>query len=132
MQHFPVIQSLCRIGLQSQDPAFRQQVDRLRERLEKSGDTKDAETLSRLLKAQPNVNELAPTKVELSRFPISGEPLTAQTHPPVDRETSQALCRVILNPATYSQRPVLSEHEDVIAQADIFRARIQQLEVGKA
>lgn len=108
MQHFAVIQSLCRVGLLAQDPAFRQQVERLRDRLIQAGDAKDAETLTRLLKAQPSVTELAPTKVELSRFPISGEPLTAHVHPPVDRETSQPLCRIILNPATQSQQPILA------------------------
>lgn len=108
MQHFAVIQSLCRLGLQSNDPAFRQQVERLRDRLVQAGDAKDAETLSRLLKAQPSVGELAPTKVELSRYPITGEPLTAQVHAPVDRETSQPLCRIILNPAQVGQRPILA------------------------
>lgn len=68
MQHFAVIQSLCRLGLQSQDPAFRQQVERLRDRLVQASDTKDAETLTRLLKTQAHVGELVPTKVELSHL----------------------------------------------------------------
>jgi hypothetical protein len=109
VQHFAVVQSLCRLGLQSQDPAFRQQVERLRDRLLRAGDNKDAETLTRLLKAQPNVGELVPTKVELSRFPIFGEPLSAEVYPPVDRETSQPLCRIILNPAAIAPRPILAQ-----------------------
>lgn len=119
MQHFAVVQSLCRLGLQSQDPAFRQQVERLRDRLIQAGDTKDAETLTRLLKTQPNVGELLPIKVELSRFPISGEPLSAEVHPPVDRETSQPLCRIILNPAGAAARPILSQQAND-AVADII------------
>lgn len=119
MQHFAVVQSLCRLGLQSQDPAFRQQVERLRDRLLQAGDTKDAETLSRLLKAQDHVGKLVPTKVELSRFPISGEPLSAEVHPPVDRETSQPLCRVILDPAAAAPRPILSQQANA-AVADLI------------
>lgn len=134
MQHFAVIQSLCRLGLQRQDPAFRQQVERLRDRLEKDGDSKNAETLSRLLKAAPDVGDLVPTKVELSRFQISGEPLTAQVHPPVDRETSQPLCRIVLNPAAQAQRPILAERSakavaDIIAEWSTFE-RLQELGVA--
>ena len=136
MQHFAVVQSLCRLGLQTQDPAFRQQVERLREHLEKAGDTKDAETLTRLLKATPNTVELAPTKVELSRFHITGEPLTAQVHPPVDRETSQPLCRIVMSPAaqTQTQRPILTDRgnkavTDLIAEWSTFE-RLQELGVA--
>lgn len=134
MQHFAVIQSLCRLGLQRQDPAFRQQVERLRERLEKDGDAKNAETLARLLKAAPDTNDLVPTKVELSRFQITGEPLTAQVHPPVDRETSQPLCRIVMNPAAQAQRPILAERSamavaDIIAEWSTFE-RLQELGVA--
>lgn len=134
MQHFAVVQSLCRLGLQAQDPAFRQQVERLRERLEKAGDTKDAETLTRLLKATPNTVELAPTKVELSRFHITGEPLTAQVHPPVDRETSQPLCRIVMSPSAQTQRPILTDRSskavaDLIAEWSTFE-RLQELGVA--
>lgn len=134
MQHFAVIQSLCRLGLQRHDPAFRQQVERLRERLEKDGDTKSAETLSRLLKAAPDASDLVPTKVELSRFQITGEPLTAQVHPPVDRETSQPLCRIVMNPAAQAQRPILAERSakavaDIIAEWSTFE-RLKELGVA--
>jgi hypothetical protein len=134
VQHFAVIQSLCRLGLQRHDPAFRQQVERLRERLEKDGDAKNADTLARLLKAAPDASDLVPTKVELSRFQITGEPLTAQVHPPVDRETSQPLCRIVMNPAAHAQRPILAERSakavaDIIAEWSTFE-RLQELGVA--
>jgi hypothetical protein len=108
MQHFAVIQSLCRIGLAGGDKAFRTQVERLRDRLAKSGDRDDSETLTRLLNATPSAVELTPTRVELSRYHVSQEPLTSQVHPPVDRETSQPLCRIILQPMSRALRPVLA------------------------
>lgn len=133
MQHFPVIQSLCRLGLKAQDPAFRQQVERLHERLVKAGDLKDAETLARLLQASTVATAMQPTKVELSRFHITGEPLTPQVHPPVDRETSQPLCRIVLNPAEHTRHPVLSQRSsasvaDLIAEWKTFE-RLNELGV---
>ena len=52
MEHFAVIQSLCRAGLDTGDERVRRQVERLRERLMKSGDDRDAATLARLLAAK--------------------------------------------------------------------------------
>jgi hypothetical protein len=91
------------------DKAFRQQVERLRDRLSKAGDKADAETLSRLLGASAKTADLAPTRVDLSRFQVTGEPLTELVHPPVDRETSQPLCRIVLNPGARIPRLYLEE-----------------------
>lgn len=134
MQHFAVIQSLCRIGLAGGDKAFRAQVERLRDRLAKDGDQADAETLTRLLAATPSTAELTPTRVELSRFHATGEFLTPQVHPPVDRETSQPLCRIDLNPAARAPRPVLGERSlkaicDVIAEWNTH-ARLSELGIA--
>lgn len=125
MQHFAVVQSLCRVGLAGGDKTFRQQVERLRNRLAKDGDKADAETLTRLLNTPSSTAELAPTRVELSRFHVVGEPLTPQVHPPVDRETSQPLCRIVINPAVRGPKPVLSELgqkavTDVVAEWNTF------------
>jgi hypothetical protein len=109
LQHFPVIQSLCRIGLKSGDKAFRQQVERLHGRLVKAGDKDDAETLERLLNAPATHTELVPSRVELSRFSVVGEQLTELVHAPVDRETAQPLCRIVLKPSAIGARPILSE-----------------------
>lgn len=120
LEHFAVIQSLCRIGLTHGDKAFRQQVERLRDRLKKGGANDDAETLERLLKATPAASDLTPTRVEVSYFHGTGEALTPQVHPPVDRETAQPLCRIILHPATEVPRPVLAERSQG-AVSDLIR-----------
>jgi ATPase family associated with various cellular activities (AAA) len=106
VQHFAVIQSLCRLGLQTRDPAIRQQVERLRDRLLKDGNGKDAETLTRLLGGSPSA-DMTPTRVELSRFHIQGQLLTDAVPAPVDRETSQPLCRVVLDARRSLERPLL-------------------------
>jgi hypothetical protein len=119
VQHFSVIQSLCRLGLDQADAAFRQQVERLRDRLLKDGDVSSAETLSRLLSGGRTA-ALAPTKVEVSRFHGSGDALTETVHPPVDRETAQPLCRVVLNPSAAFSRPILAERSKN-AVADLIK-----------
>ncbi len=95
MKHFAVIQSLCRIGLEDGNPKFRKQVKRLLERLEKEGMSKEVDTLLRLLNSSQTATELKPSKVELSRTLFSGEPLTSNVHPPVDKETSAPLADII-------------------------------------
>src|SRR5262245_15072920 len=98
MEHFAVIQSLCRAGLDTGDDRFRRQVERLRERLVKSGDDLDADTLSRLLAAKRESGNLAPSVVQVSRALVQGDDLTANVQAPVDRETSVPLAEVILEP----------------------------------
>ena len=134
MEHFAVVQSLCRIGLAGDDKAFRQQVERLCQRLKKAGEAADAETLERLLNAAPLAADLMPTKVEMSRFHGTGESLTHQVHPPVDRETAQPLCRIVLNPGADMQQPLLAERSHR-SLADLVRewqtyGRLQELGVA--
>ena len=52
MDHFSAVQSLCRIGLEEGGLRFRKQVERLRDRLSKAGDTKDATAWRTCLPAQ--------------------------------------------------------------------------------
>jgi len=94
MEHFAVIQSLVRVGLTGDRDAFEQQVIRLRSRLEKAKDTKRAKSIDRLLNIASTTKELKPSRVELSKTMVRGERLTAETHPPVDRETGARLCIV--------------------------------------
>lgn len=108
MDHISVIQSLCRIGLESGDQRFRKQVERLRERLAKAGD-KDVATIQTLLQVTESEAALAPSVVEVSRSLISGDELTANVHPPVDRETSVPLAEIQLVPAHARPTPIYDE-----------------------
>lgn len=108
MKHFSVIQSLCRIGLENENEKFRQQVERLRDRLKQDKMDKEVDAIERLLNADSRAIELTPSKVELSRSLVRGEQLTSNVHPPVDKETSAPLADVILNPSLGSIKPVFS------------------------
>lgn len=107
MDHFPVIQSMCRLGLATESAAFRKQAERLLERLTKAGD-KDAETLRRLLEARQRSAELEPSRIELSRQRGGGEVLSRTITPPHDRETNAPLAEIIFEPLANLPAPVLN------------------------
>lgn len=94
MEHFSVIQSIIRAGLSGDSEAFDKQVSRLRARLEKAGGAKEAATIERLLKSATETKDIKPSRVEVSRAHVSGEVLTQDTNPPIDRETGATLCQV--------------------------------------
>jgi len=109
MDHFSVIQSLCRVGLEAGDTRFRRQVERLRDRLKKGGDLKEATALDSLLVSVSMETSMAPSNVEVSRSLVSGDDLTANVHPPFDRETSVPLAQIELNPARGRPVPIYDE-----------------------
>jgi hypothetical protein len=109
LEHFAVIQTLCRVGLEGNDPRFRQQVERLRDRVRKEGDQKSASVLERLLAAAGSDHTLTPSAVEVSRTLVTGDELTGNVHPPSDRETSVPLAEVILDPAVGKPAPIYTE-----------------------
>ena len=109
MEHFAVIQTLCRIGLESHEPRFRKQVERLRDRLANDGDTKAASALDRVLAGAATEHTIAPSAIEVSRSLVTGDELTSNVHPPSDRETSVPLAEVILDPAAGKPTPIYTE-----------------------
>jgi len=109
MEHFAVIQSLIRVGLVGDRDAFKQQVIRFRARLEKAKDTDKVKTIDRLLRSASTAKELRPSRVELSRTLVRGERLTAETHPPIDRETGARLCTVDFGDTSFAA-PILGKN----------------------
>jgi hypothetical protein len=109
MEHFAVIQSLCRTGLDTGDDRVRRQVERLRERLIANGDHRDAATLGRLLAVKDKPGNLAPSVVQVSRALVQGDEITANVQAPVDRETSVPLAEVILQPGAELPDPIHNE-----------------------
>lgn len=111
MNHFPIIQALCRAAMADAAPALRKQVERLRDALAKDGESKQASALTSLLTAADRTKEIAPSRIARSRAQLPGEALSRNTPIPVDRELSAALAEVIF-PA------------DVRQDAPIFDARV--------
>jgi hypothetical protein len=109
MDHFPIIQALCRAALSQPSPAVRKQVERLKDALAQEGDAKAAGVLASLLTAAERTIELSPSRIVQSRAQLSGETLSPNTQVPVDRETSAPLAQLIFPAATRPSAPLFNE-----------------------
>lgn len=109
MEHFSVIQTLCRLGLEQADSQFRKQVERLRDRLVKAGEAKEATALERLLESVASEVSMAPSTVEVSRALVVGDELTANVFAPADRESSVPLAEINLTPGRGRHEPIYDE-----------------------
>lgn len=106
MEHFSIVQALCRAAIADASPATRKQIERLRDAISKDGDQKQAAALTSILTAADRTKELSPSRIERSKSHVSGEVLGRNTPLPVDRETSAALADVMF-PADIQPTPPL-------------------------
>ena len=95
MEHFPIVQALCRAAMASPNEAVRRQVERLRDALATSGSSKEAKVLTGLLTSAEKTKEMTPSRLTTSRAIAEGEELTRNTPLPVDKETSTHLVQVV-------------------------------------
>lgn len=109
MEHFAIVQALCRAALAEPNEAIRRQVERLRDAVAEKGDTNEAEALSRLLSATGRQVAMSPSRLVRSRSTFGhGEALTPQVGLPVDRETAVPLASVMFPSDAEDEPPVLS------------------------
>lgn len=95
MEHFPIIQALCRSAIADASPATRKQIERLRDALHKAGDDKQAASLTAMLSSAERNKEVAPSRLARSRAQMPGEQLTKGTPVPVDKETAAPLAEIL-------------------------------------
>lgn len=107
MDHFKIIQALCRSALGLQNPAIRKQVERLRDALKEEGASKEATQLTRLLNSSERTTEVKPSRIVQSRPSQPGEVLSPATKPPVDRETGAVLATILHPDNTLDEPPVM-------------------------
>jgi SpoVK/Ycf46/Vps4 family AAA+-type ATPase len=109
LQHFPIVQALCRTALAEPNEAVRRQVERLRDALTNTGDAKEAEAISQLLTSSGRITALSPSRIVRSRGSFDvGEALTRQVPLPVDRETAVPLATVVFPDDALGDAPVFS------------------------
>lgn len=94
MQHFNIIQALCRSALSNPNDAIIHQIKRLKDSLEKDGYSKEARSLAGLLSSSQNSVDMSPSKIQKSFVIGAGEELTSKTAIPVDKETSTPLAEI--------------------------------------
>lgn len=114
MEHFPIIQALCRAAMGEPTPALRKQVERLRDALVKNGEEKQAASLTGILATAERLKEMAPSRIERSRANLSGELLGRNAPIPVDRETAATLAEIIFPTEVETSRPIFNSD---VAQA---------------
>lgn len=106
MQHFALIQSLCRVAMSNPSPALTRQVERLRDAMREAGEVKEAAALSTILTSAERAEDMTPSKLTRSRVLTGGETLTRNTAIPVDRETSAPLAEIIFQPQITDTAPM--------------------------
>jgi hypothetical protein len=110
VDHFPIVQALCRAALAQPQPsaAVRKQIERLKDALSKEGDTKSAGMLAALLTSADRTSEVLPSRIARARAQLAGENLTRNTPVPVDRETSAPVAEVIFPGDTKPIAPIFN------------------------
>lgn len=114
LDHFSIIQALCRSAMADPSPAIRKQIERLQAALTKDGEERQAASLAGILATAQRAKEVAPSRIERSRAQTVGEALSPNTPVPVDRETAAPLAEIIF-PVEIAKRPPL--FNGVVTQA---------------
>lgn len=94
MEHFNIIQALCRSALVAPNNAIIQQIERLIKALRESGSEKEAKSIEGLLESSRESITMSPSKINRSFAMTSKDTLTSKTVLPVDKETSTPLAEV--------------------------------------
>ncbi|HTV73441.1 MAG TPA: ATP-binding protein [Candidatus Acidoferrales bacterium] len=114
MEHFEIVQALCRSALHDASPAVRRQVERLHEALAEGKDPDQARALARLLRDEARSVELQPSRLRRSAAAqqalLPGEMITKATPAPVDRETSVPLAQLIEIDELPDEAPIFASH----------------------
>jgi SpoVK/Ycf46/Vps4 family AAA+-type ATPase len=109
MEHFTIIQALCRSALSNPSNAIIHQIERLRDALEKDGNKKEAKSLDGLLQSSSKSIDMAPSNIQRS-FIIGGEELTQRTPIPVDKESSTPLAEIIFTNKLPFESPIFDDN----------------------
>lgn len=110
MEHFNIIQALCRSALSTPNSAVVQQVTRLKDALKKEGYNKEAKSLESLLISSQKALEMTPSKINQSFAIGKGDELTSKTPVPVDKETSTPLAEIYFGKDLPSDIPIFEDN----------------------
>lgn len=96
MENFPIVLALLRASVRDKSNAVVQHAERLREALLIAGAVDEAQAIREILDStrKAGAGKLVPSRVVRSRFVSTGEMMTPNTSPPVDKETSAPLAEI--------------------------------------
>lgn len=110
MNHFHIVQALCRAALANPTDAVRKQIERLSSALKEEGDDKSAKALISLLSASQKSVDMSPSRIQASRLIAPGEDLTCNTPIPADKETSSPLAELLFPEELPNEAPIFNEN----------------------
>jgi hypothetical protein len=97
MEYFPIVLAILRAAVRDKPRAVIQHAERLREALRETGGTDEAKAIDEVLEGvrSSSTGKMVPSRVVRSRAISMGEVMTANTFPPVDKETSTPLAEIL-------------------------------------
>ena len=110
MEHFNIIQALCRSALATPNSAVIQQINRLKDALKKDGNEKEAKSIESLLASSKKSIEMTPSRIKQSFAMNKGEVITSKTSIPVDKETSIPIAEVFFNEDLPDEIPLFDDN----------------------
>lgn len=111
------LESVCRIGLGANNPAFQHQVERLATTLREAGYNAEAASLKRLLTNTRKTATIQPSRVEVAQAFADTEALTPQISVPADKETAVPLAEIRFPQAPPMPYPILESEVDHAVRA---------------
>lgn len=108
MEHFHIVNALCRSAMGKPNSAIRHQVERLRDELIKDGETKQAASLTKILNSQERQKYISPDQIVQSNVNLPSENLSENAIVPVDRETSAPLAEIIFPSDITETKPLFN------------------------
>lgn len=95
MEYFSTVSAICRSSMKSPSNALINHIKKLIRALEKDNQTEQANILKEIIESQSIETELKPSRVTLSKLALSGEGLSPNVKPPVDKESGNYLADIV-------------------------------------
>lgn len=95
MEYFSTVSAICRASMKSPSNALINHIKKLIKALEKDNQIEQANILKEIIESQSIETELKPSRVTISKLALSGELLSPNVKPPVDKESGNYLADII-------------------------------------
>lgn len=95
MEYFSTVSAICRSSMKSPSNALINHIKKLIKALEKDNHIEQANILKEIIDNHSIETELKPSRVTLSKLALSGEVLSPNVKPPVDKESGNYLADII-------------------------------------
>ncbi|MGR3977548.1 ATP-binding protein [Acinetobacter sp. 1207_04] len=110
MEYFSTVSAICRSSMKSPSNALINHIKKLIKALEKDNHMEQANILKEIIDNHSIETELKPSRVTLSKLALSGEILSPNVKPPVDKESGSYLADIIFFQNNQYDKPTFEEN----------------------